>query len=290
MILTMTAAMVAAGAAASSARTRPRFPIGVQLWTVKDELDRDFDGTLKRLAAIGYRRVEAAGFHGRTAEAFGQAVRRAGLICDSAHVSMPDLQQDLAGRIADARTLGLTYLVCSSPTPARPLGPIRADDGWMGAMGRAMTLDGYRRDADVLNRMGEAAAKAGVQFAYHNHVFDFAKYDGVVAYEELLRLTDPKLVSMELDVGWAIAGGADPVDLLRRHRGRIVLLHLKDLHNLAGPAWTTVPIGQGLIAWGAILRAASAAGVRGAYVEQEPPFTSPVLDALVASRRYLQAL
>ncbi len=219
-------------------------------------------------------------------------MRRAGLVCDSAHVSMPDLEKDFEGRLFDARALGLKYLVCSSPAPGRPLGPDSAD--WMSAMRRAMTLDDWRRNARLMNPMAAAAAKAGVQFAYHNHTFDFAGYDGVVAYDELLRLTDPELVKMELDIGWAVAGGRDPLELLHRHAGRIVLLHLKDLKRPPqageGPAPETVPVGQGVIAWRPVLRAAEAAGVLGAYVEQEPPFISPALDALAASYRYLRGL
>jgi sugar phosphate isomerase/epimerase len=281
-------AAASCGAATARARPRPPFPIGVQLWTVKDDLDRDFDGTLQQLAAIGYRRVETAGLHGRTPQAFAAGLHRAGLACDSVHVSMPDLRKDQGGWIAQAQALGAKYLVCSSPEPSQPPPP----GDWIAGMGKVMRLDDWRRNAEWLNRAGEAATKNGLSFAYHNHPFDMATYDGVVAYDELVRSTDPRWVGFELDVGWAVAGGRDPLALMRRYAGRIRLLHLKDLQArpAAGAAAVTVPLGQGVIGWREVLRTARAVGVREAFVEQEPPFTPPPLQALAQSYRYLQTL
>ena len=273
-------------------------PIGVQLWAVKTELDADFEGALRRLAAIGFRRVEAAGYHGRTAAQFRAGVDRAGLRCNSTHVSMPDMLKDEAGAVGYARDLGCTWLVCSSPAASGPVRAAHPGEDWMDQMRRAMTLADWRRNADLLNRMGQRAHAAGLKLAYHSHAFEFARYDGAVGLDELQRLTDPALVHTELDVGWVVAGGADPVAVMRRYPHRIALLHIKDVAQRrppsaapgSSPDYTTVPVGQGVIAWRPVFAQAKAIGVSGYYVEQESPFVRPVFSELAASYRYLHAL
>lgn len=291
--LAASAAALAPGAARAAGGLLP-LPLGVQLWTVKAELDREFDGTLKRLHALGYGRVEAAGLHGRTPAAFRAAVERAGLKLDSAHHTQAELEADLPGVLAEARTLGLRWLTCSSPTPSRPLAAIRPGEDWMDQMRRAMTLDDWRRTAAALNRAGAAAAAQGLQLTYHTHAFEFARYEGVVGFEELIRLSDPRLVEVELDIGWVVAGGRDPVATLRGLRGRTPLIHIKDLKARPTPGvpddYTTVAIGRGVIDWPAVFAAARAAGVQGGYVEQEAPFMRPVFDSLADSARHLAGL
>lgn len=279
---------------ATTAQARPPLPLGVQLWTVKDALDADFDGTLRRLRSLGYRRVEAAGLHGRTPQAFRAAVERAGLVCDSAHYNQAELEADTPARLAEAKALGLTWIVCSALTPSTPPVAARPGEDWMDQMRRAMTLADYRRSAAVLDRVGGRAAEAGLQLAYHNHAFEFADYDGVEGFAELMRLTDPRRVKCELDLGWVAAGGRDPAAVIRRYGDRTALLHLKDLASLprsGAPAdYTTVAIGRGVLDWPAIFRAARAAGVRGSYVEQEKPYLRPVFDSLADSARFLSGL
>ena len=269
-------------------------PIGVQLWAVKAELDNDFDGTLRQLAAIGYRRVEAAGYHGRSPAAFREAVARAGLACDSTHVSMPDLLKDEDGQIGAARDVGASWLVCSSPAASGAVAAAHPGEDWMDQMRRAMTLADWRRNAEHLNRIGEKARRAGLTLAYHSHAFEFARYDGVVGFDELQHLTDPARVKTELDVGWVVAGGRDPVEVMRRYPDRIRLLHIKDLkaRPVVGqaPDYTTVPVGSGVIDWKPVFAEARRIGVAGYYVEQEPPFVTPVLAALADSYRYLHAM
>ncbi len=275
-----------------AARTAPAWPLGVQLWSVDAELKRDFDATLRRLAALGYRRVESAGLHGRTPAAFRRAVNEAGLRCDSAHVSMPDLQADLAGRIAQARDSGVDWLVCSSPMTPRPLTPGME---WNRAIADAMTLEAWKRNAALLNATAVRARAAGLKFAYHNHPAEFGRYEGRRGFDVLLADTDPKLVRFELDVAWAAAGGRDPAALLRAHPRRFALLHLKDLKARAVPGrmasdFTTVELGRGTIDWRGVVAAARAAGVTGAYVEQEAPYVRPVFASLAVARDYLRTL
>ncbi len=269
-------------------------PIGVQLWTVKEPLDADLDGTLARLAAIGYRRVEASGYHGLAPAAFAARLARAGLACDSAHTSIPLLTQDLDGQIAAAQALGARWLVCSSPEPSGVVAPAHPGEDWMDQMRRAMTLADWRRNAERMNGFGARLQKVGIGFAYHSHAFEFAHYDGVVGFEELQRRLDPALVKTELDLGWVVAGGQDPVAVMRRYADRVRLLHVKDLKTRPVPGrptdYTTVPIGSGVIDWPPIFAEARRIGVSAYYVEQEPPFAAPVFDALASSYKYLHGL
>ena len=286
------AASLAAVATPALAKGTYPWPLGVQLWSVDAEIQQDFDGTLRKLAALGYQRVESAGLHGHSPQAFRKGVEAAGLRCDSAHVSMPDLMADPAARIGEARDLGVDYLICSSPQSPRPLTPGMA---WIPAMQEAMTLDAWKRNAAQLNVLGSQAAKAGLSFGYHNHPAEFGVYDGQIGYDVLLKQTDAKLVCMELDLAWAAAGGADALALLKAHPGRFKLLHLKDI--VARPTrgrmaidFTTAELGRGAIDWKPVLAAARAAGVRGAYVEQEAPYVRPVWESLAISRDYLRGL
>ena len=294
------AAMVAASSAFANrpllARPpgyRPGFVPGVQLWTVNDELAHDFPGTLGALAALGFRRVEAAGWHGRSAAQFRDAVKTAGLDCVSAHYSLPDLLGDTEGRLAFAREVGVTYVVASSPAPSRPLDPSKS---WPLANAEAMALADWRANAAALDRIGERARAMGLLFGYHNHVGEFLDYDGFMPLDEIVRLTDPANVVLELDLGWAAGAGQDPVAMIERYASRIHLLHLKDLASsqrtpgkMVVDARTT-PVGEGTIDWPAVFRAAERAPIHSYFVEQEPPFTEPPLAALAKSIAYLRGL
>lgn len=284
----------AAGPGLAKAPSKDGFPwpLGVQLWSVNAELERDFNGTLRQLAALGFVSVESAGLLGRSPEAFRQGLEAVGLRCDSAHAPMDQLRAKSAETIGAARDSGARWLVCSSPSPSRPLA---SGLDWIQAMGRAMTLDDWKRNADDLNGLGEQAAKAGLGFGYHNHPMEFGIYDGVRAYDLLLARTNPKKVSMELDLAWCVAGGLDPVALMTAHPERFKLLHLKDLKVKPAPGamatdFSTTEVGRGVIDWKAVIAAAKAVGVRGAFVEQEAPYTRPVFESLALCRDYLEKL
>ena len=286
------AASLFAGTAGAAARPLFDWPLGVQLWSVNAELARDVPGTLRKLRTLGYRRVETAGLHGLAPAAFGRAVAAAGLRCDGAHMSLPDFNADPARRIGEARDMGADWLICASPEPP---GPLPAGVDWNVGLARAMTLDAWKRNADMLNAAAVRAKAAGLGFGYHNHLAEFGLYEGRRGFDVLLERTDPRLVRFELDAAWAAAGGQDPAALLRAHRGRFTHLHLKDLKALP-PAGTmaesfaTTEIGRGAIDWPAVFAAARAAGVIGAYVEQEGPYARPVFQSLAISRDYLLGL
>lgn len=275
-----------------AAPRRAAWPLGVQLWSVDAQMARNPDATLRRLAALGYRRVESAGLHGRTPAAFRRAVRAADLHWDSAHVSMADLVADPAGQIGRARDGGVDWLVCSAPLPTRPV-PSGMD--WNLGLIQAMSRDGWMRNADLLGRLAPRAQAAGLRLAYHNHAAESVVHEGRRGFDILLAETDPRLVRFELDVAWAFAGGQDPVALLRAHPGRFDLLHLKDVAapppvGQVARSFATTEMGRGAIDWRGVFDAARGAGVRGAYVEQEGPHVRPIFESLAISRDYLRAV
>lgn len=269
-----TLALPGALAAASSASTPPRQrvgldPIGVQLFTVRKPLQQDFDGTLARIAAIGYREVELAGFYGRTALQVRRSLDQAGLDAPSGHVSIETLGDRWEEVVEDAHTIGQRYVVISSIDNSEP-----------------MTLDAYRRAAERFNRAAETAANAGIHFAYHNHGFEFVPLEDRVPYDLLLEATDPKLVSFEMDFYWIFEAGGDPQSYLERWPGRIKLAHLKD--SVGAPQHRMADVGAGVIDWHAILSHRQWAGMEHWFVERDDapdPF-----DNVAASYRYLRSL
>ena len=286
---------VAAGAMlprAAAARALP-FPPGVQLWTVKDEIARDFEGTLRAIARLGYRRVESAGWQGRTPRQFRDAVRAAGLDCVSAHYGLDDLIADTEGTLGFARDVGVRYVVASSPAPSRPRDESKP---WGVGTAEAMTLADWRSNAAAMDRIGRRARAMGLRFGYHNHSAEFLAYERRLPMDEIVRLTDPKNVVLELDIGWVAGAGYDPVDAIERYRSRIHLLHVKDIASaervpgrIVADSRTTV-VGGGTVDWPAVFRAAGRAHVRSYFDEQEEPFTEPPLEALGKSFAYLRGL
>lgn len=283
----LTTAAVATAASAISSRTlyarTPPLLIGLQLYSVREDLAKDYPGTLKRVAGIGYREVEAAGFYNHSAADVKQMMTDAGLRCISAHYSLADLLKTTDAIIEYARTLGLEYIICSAPWAADPSHLMKYPGGaWQGTM-HAMTLDDWKWNADQFNQMGCKMQEAGLKFGYHNHTMEFRQEDGSTGYSILLEDTDPRCVTLELDCGWAIAAGADPVKLLQKYPGRFSMLHLKDLKP-ASPGTEpseriSTEIGLGIVEFRPLFAAAKASGVRHYFVEQED-FDKPVFDAL----------
>jgi sugar phosphate isomerase/epimerase len=154
-----------------------------------------------------------------------------------------------------------------------------------------MTEDDWKRIADLLNRLGERLRAAGVQFFYHNHNAEFRPIGKTTPLDILMRNTNPRLVCFELDVGWVAAAGLDPIAVIRKYPGRFRLMHVKDIDagTKANFAFQMVPatVGAGTIDWPRLIPAARAAGITEFFVEQEPPFPGPRIDAAAASARYL---
>jgi len=250
---------------AAEARIRP---LGVQLYTVRDLMRRDVEGTLARVGEIGYREVEWWGSFDRTPAQLSSALRAAGLTSPSAHVGLETLEGDAGSRtIATAQEIGHHYLVVASM-------PVE----WR------RTLDDWRRVAERMNRVGERLRAAGMQYAYHNHDFEFRPLEGRIPFDVLCESTDPGLVQIEVDLFWIIHGGGDPLAFFSRWPGRVPMVHVKD-RTADG---RMVDVGAGVIDWRAIFARRAQAGIRHYFVEHDEP--PDPMASIAASYRYLSRL
>ncbi len=227
-------------------------PIGIQLYTVRGLLQDDFEGTLGRLAAIGFREVEFAGYHGRRPRTLRAALSAAGLAAPSAHVPIEAARENWQRVLETAREIGHEYLVIP----------------WLPEQERR-TLGGYRAAADLFNRLGEQARAAGLRFAYHNHDFEFQRLDGGIGYDALLEGTDPKVVAYEMDLYWIAKGGQDPLAYFARWPGRFPMVHVKD--SAGPPEYKMVDVGTGTIPWRALFARSAQAGIQHYFVEHDQP-------------------
>jgi sugar phosphate isomerase/epimerase len=268
--------------------------LGLQLWTVKDDIKRDFEGTLRRIAAIGFRRVELFETGGRPAAQIRDAIRTAGLECISAHVRLSELEGEFSSLVERAHQIGLNTLIV--PTPWMPPEMLeRAQHGDYGkVLSEEMTLDYWRKTAEQLNLHAERLHKSGLALAYHNHSSEFRRFDGIVAYDALVEALDPGLVRLELDCGWVVSAGADCLTLLKRWPRRFMALHIKDVKAGFVPNFAVrmdpTEVGSGVVDWLPILQTAYTNGVREFYIEQEEPFAHPPLDAVKIGFDYLSGI
>jgi len=300
-----------AGAAAIPAfakRTRRAFfdqqghSLGAQLFPVSAEIARDLEGTFARLSRMGYKTIETSGFHGYKPGELRAAADRAGLKIVSVHV-MPQVRltptdhpmvEDIEPLISDLHTLGVHKVVMPLmllPSGSLPKPGPNAFAELVRTVG-AFTPSDWQRTAAFLNDRGGRFRQAGIQLHYHNHNMEFAPVGGTTGWDILMRGTDPSQVCFELDIGWVQAAGIDPVDLLNRHPGRIRMLHLKEIDARTKSNFRaeqiSAPAGSGTVNWVELLHAADAHGVTDYFVEQEPPFVAPPLDAMEQSIAYLR--
>jgi sugar phosphate isomerase/epimerase len=278
--LKLSSAAIISSPAVAHARLANRslhLPLGLQLYSVRDLLPKDYAGTLKEIGALGYREVEAAGYYNHSVAEIQQAMHDANLDLVSTHYSSSLLHQQLDTIVAFNKALGVRYIICSSPE--------RKDPSRSGPL----TLDDWRWNAQQLNLLGQKVQAAGFRFGYHNHFMEFRETDGVVPYDELLRLTEPSKVTMEMDCGWVRVGGGNVVDYLRKYPTRITMLHVKDFKSITDhPA--AAELGQGIIDYGPIFREAARTGnVKHCFVEQEG-FDMPPMEALKIDAAYMRKL
>lgn len=233
-------------------------PIGCQTYPIKDALGKDFDGTLRQLAAIGYRSIELCSPAGYAKTGYGallgikpaelkRRIRAAGLVCDSCHYQFREFKDNLDETIAYAKDLGLKQMVLSTFSL------------------RDAKLADWSRAAQALNLAAERIHKAGLQTAFHNHNVEFTEVEGALVYDRLMSELDPKLVKMQFQV-WVASMGVDPVAVLTKYPGRICSLHLQDY---SPSTKGMVAIGKGTIVWKDLFGAARKAGVRNYYVEMD---------------------
>jgi sugar phosphate isomerase/epimerase len=300
----------ATGRAAARRHIEPLRRIGVQLFTIPKLLDRDFGGALKLLADIGYKEVQffgpytfsvpdaherwkpvsaalglkGSGFFGLSPRLVKAVLDRNGLSAPAMHVDIDTLRTRLSEAADAAHVLGMKYVGISS---------IPADD--------RRTLDGYKRAADEFNEIGARANKLGVRFTYHNHGYGLTELEGKIPLRVVLDRADPRLVAMEMDLFWTVAGGADPVELLDTYRGRYRLMHIKDMKQRVRfkgdggdrAQWMDLfpymtDAGSGVLDLPAILSHAKRSGVDHFFVEQD--LAANPDESLRKSYRFLSSL
>jgi sugar phosphate isomerase/epimerase len=244
--------------------------IGLQLYTVRREMERDFEGTLNKVAAIGFKEVEFAGYFNRTPDQVKAALARAGLSAPAAHVSLNAIREAWPATIRAAHAIGHRYLILA----------------WLFPEERK-SIDDYKRLADLLNSAGEAAKKEGLLLGYHNHDFEFEPLDGQVPYDLLMSATSADLVKMELDLYWIAKANRDPLKYFDSNPGRFHLVHVKDMDNTPKRFFTEA--GRGVIDFKRIFARSQKAGFKHFFVEQDESPGSP-FDSIKISFDYLKGL
>lgn len=261
--------------------------IGVQLYTVRTTINKDPDHVLKTIADIGYKEIEGQGRVGLIELA--PKIKQLGMTPVSCHVETPLITNDwekyklqpvpLQEAIDSVKKIGVQYFTMAYIQPVA-----RGD------------LDFYRKTADAMNHVGEECRKSGLQFAYHNHAFEFGGKPGERPIDIFFDRLDKKLVALEMDVFWVSVAGNDPVEMLKKWKGRVQLLHLKDKakgtpvqYSESVDKGAFKEVGSGVIDFPAILKAAPAAGVKHYFVEQDQTPGDP-LDSLKKSFDYIQSI
>ena len=247
-------------------------PVGVQTYIARDTIGKDFEGTLRKLAGMGYQSIEMCSppGYGKDWEPLTQLkaseirdkIRAAGLSCESCHYPFVELRDHLEERIATAKELGLTQMILSG--------------FWLK---KDAPLVEWQKAAEACNKMGEQTKKAGIQLGFHNHHFEFEKIDGALIYDALMEKFDPELVKMQFQVA-VINIGYKAVTYFRKYPGRFISLHLADY---SATEKKSVPVGQGIVDWKELFSEAKAAGVKNYYVEMG-------MELLKPSSEYLRGL
>lgn len=242
--------------------------IGLQLYTVRDELRADYVGTLREVTKIGYPAVQFAGYGGMAASELKRVLNDLGLTAAGSHVNFEALDNQTDEEIQYCLDVGTPHVVI----PAMP----QAFRG---------SADGYRRLADAMNRIGARCQALNARLSYHNHAFEFEKLDGQYGLDLLLGLCDPGLVSLEPDIYWIRHADVDPSAYIRQYSGRTPIIHLKDM--TAGADHTYAEVGEGILDWPAIF-AASEASQAEIYVVEQDRCARPALESAAISLRHLR--
>ena len=299
----------------SSSLSTWRDRMGLELFTVRDVIVKDYEGTLAQVRAAGYREVETTTYANLAPKEIRAILDRVGLTAPSTHVALvqgPDLEKQLAGYQA----IGHRYAAASGPRPAgmgaggrgagaggppaggAPGGPPPGGRG--GFAPPPMTMDSVKRQADMLNAVGGAARAYGIKVLIHNHTGEFEPFpDGSTPYELLFASTDPSAVVFELDIGWARVAGQDPLALFAKHPHRFPLWHVKDMAGLAAlsglasqserqRAAKIVPVGAGDIDYRPIFEHAADTGLEHYFIEQDTAPDTGSLDAMRLSAANLR--
>jgi sugar phosphate isomerase/epimerase len=262
--------------------------VGLQLYTVRKAMGTDVEGTIAKVVATGYKEVEFAGYFDHSPKDIRAILDQNGLASPSCHVSYHFVEKHWDETIEAAKIVGHSYIICP----------------WIDEKQRAEP-GGWKRAAELFNKAGEASKKAGIQFGYHNHSFEFdpaPSLGGKLPYDFLLAETDPKLVAMEMDLCWVNVAGKDPLAYFDKYPGRFQLVHVKDwikdpnaTDSYKGATGSAVKIGgrladvgQGTIDWKRIFAHSEKAGIKHYFVENDEPKSA--FDDIKISYDYLAKL
>jgi sugar phosphate isomerase/epimerase len=243
--------------------------VGLQLYTVRDLMKADLPGTLRKVAQIGYKEVEFAGYFGRSPAQIRALLKQNGLTSPSSHIGLDILEKDSISAFADAKAIGHQWVTVP----------------WIPEE-RRKTVDDWNRIIDLLNRLGPQAKSAGLRLAYHNHDFEIRPVNGVRPLDMMLDRTDPSLVDFEMDLYWVVFGGGDPMDFFNRHPKRFAMVHVKD--SSGPPDNKIVDVGKGTIDFPSIFAQSDKAGIKHYFVEHDEP-ADPIA-TIRNSYQYLHAL
>ncbi len=253
-----------------------RIPLGVQLYTVRDQAEKNLNQVLAQISKIGYQEVETYWtIYNHPAKELRQMILDNGLQVPSGHFDY----DGLAGKLDYAKELGVQYVIC----------PMLPKDMWTSA-------DGFKKAAAQFNQWGEQVHGMGMQFGFHNHNYEFRKFGNTTGFDILTENADPKLVCLEMDCYWITQAGQDPVAMLKKYGSRIQLLHLKDRkpgfptsQMLEPAAEHFTEVGSGTIDWKTVLAVAQAQGVKGYFVERDSG-TTPAMESLRISYQNLNKI
>jgi len=234
-------------------------PVGFQVYTIREMLVKDFPGTLKMMAKLGYQGVEMCSPSGYITSGFEPLVKMkpenmrkiitdAGLLCESSHFTFGELKDNLSERIEFAQKLGLTQMICSS--------------FWLP---KEATMSDWLKSCDQLNEIGLKTKKAGIQLGFHNHHMEFEKIDGELIYDAILKKFDPELIKMQFQVA-VISIGYKATSYFAKYPGRFISAHLADWSSTENKQ---VPVGKGIVDWSKFYNAAEIGGVKNFYVEMD---------------------
>jgi sugar phosphate isomerase/epimerase len=261
--------------------------VGMQLYTVRTVIKTDFDGTIAKVAAIGYKEVEFAGYFNHSPKDIRAILDKNELAAPSCHASYKVVEKSLSEQIDAAHIIGHQFIVCPGIEEVQRKGP-----------------DGYKRATDLFNKAGETTKKAGIQFAYHAHYWEFepdANLGGKFPYDYMLENSDANNLKMELDLGWINVAGQDPIAYFNKYPGRFPLVHVKDFTKLPNVPpdkladlkmddikSNMTSAGSGIIDWKRIFASADKAGIQHYFVEHDDP--KDPFASLTASYAYLSKL
>jgi sugar phosphate isomerase/epimerase len=241
--------------------------IGLQLYTVRNQLKQDFEGTIAKVAEAGYREIEFAGLFDHGPKEVRAILDRHGLAAPSSHIEFKLLGDEWPKMLEAAHVLGQSFIVCP----------------WVDEKLRHEP-DGWKHIAETFNRAAAESKKAGIQFAYHNHDFEFKPENGKLPYDILLAETDANLVQMEMDLCWITVGGQDPLTYFKRHPGRFPMVHVKDMKKSGEMA----DVGSGSIDFKRIFAQSDTAGIQHYFVEHDEP--KAPFESIKNSYEYLRRL